>query len=189
MIERMVIMNFLQDWGIHPEIIEEVDHLCEDVLLKAGYTPKDIYEWRIIVRSDTVIVNEDITPSIIKGYFEETAKMLKEKGYKVNYCIDGDGNSSYITLNSSFVVSRSSLIVGYTLPTVEQLVAYEKYKNQWIKDHISDTEMTATEATYENNEEAEEMTFEEYLDEYGFSNGECYNTFEEFLHNRYTVIQ
>jgi 5'(3')-deoxyribonucleotidase len=63
---------------------------------------------------------------------------------------------------------------------------YEEYKAEWIQDHISDETMTATEAAYENNEETKGMTFDEYVEEYGFADGSCYASYDEFFENEYT---
>lgn len=67
--------------------------------------------------------------------------------------------------------------------------AYEEYKKEWIADHIDDVTMTATEATYENCEEAKEMTFDQYVQEYGFEDGSVYASYSEFLHNEYEEAQ
>lgn len=71
--------------------------------------------------------------------------------------------------------------------------AYEIFKRCWINQHIDDITMTQTEALYENDEsnknfhECEDtidgMSFDEYVEEYGFANGEIYPCYEEFLDN------
>ena len=71
---------------------------------------------------------------------------------------------------------------------LEQL--YEEYKKDWITEHIDDITMTATMALYENTEEAQNMTFNEYVEEYGFDGGQIYSSFEEFIEedlNEYTT--
>ena len=67
--------------------------------------------------------------------------------------------------------------------------AYEEYKKEWIADHIDDVTMTATEAAYENCEEAKEMTFDQYVQEYGFEDGSVYASYSEFIHNEYEEAQ
>ena len=64
-----------------------------------------------------------------------------------------------------------------------EIKAYEEYQKRWIKDHISETEYTATFAAYENTEEAKDMSFKEYVEEYGFANGELYASYDEFCDN------
>lgn len=71
--------------------------------------------------------------------------------------------------------------------------AYEIFKRCWINQHIDDITMTQTEALYENDEsnknlhECEDstknMSFDEYVEEYGFANGEIYPCYAEFLNN------
>lgn len=73
--------------------------------------------------------------------------------------------------------------------------AYEIFKHCWIKQHIDDITMTQTEALYENDEsnnnlhECEDttknMSFDEYVEKYGFANGEIYPCYEEFLDNNF----
>lgn len=71
--------------------------------------------------------------------------------------------------------------------------AYEIFKYCWINQHIDNVTMTQTEALYENDESnnnlhecedaTEKMSFEEYIEKYGFANGEIYPCYEEFLNN------
>ncbi len=63
---------------------------------------------------------------------------------------------------------------------------YEVFKEEWIADHIDDVTMTATEALYENSEESIGLTFEQYVQEYGFEGGSAPPSFAEFLENDYT---
>ena len=65
----------------------------------------------------------------------------------------------------------------------DEQMLYVAYKQQWIAEHISDEVMTATEASYENNENAKDMTLHEYVENYGFADGSCYADFEEFRDN------
>ena len=67
---------------------------------------------------------------------------------------------------------------------------YNQYKEDWMKEHIDDVTMTATMALYENTEEAQNMTFDEYVEKYGFDGGQIYSSFEEFVNedlNQYTT--
>ena len=71
--------------------------------------------------------------------------------------------------------------------------AYEIFKRCWINQHIDDITMTQTEALYEYDEsnknlhECEDttdgMSFDEYVEKYGFANGKIYPCYEEFLDN------
>lgn len=70
--------------------------------------------------------------------------------------------------------------------------AYEKYKAQWIKDHISAERQAETERRWkeylENDFEpdipGETCSFEDYIEEFGYS-GEIYACFNEFVENDY----
>lgn len=66
---------------------------------------------------------------------------------------------------------------------------YEYYKEKWVKDHIDDVTMTATQAQYENSEEAFGLTFNEYVQQYGFDDGSCYASFAEFRDNEYKAYE
>lgn len=68
----------------------------------------------------------------------------------------------------------------YTEDMTLEEIAYESYKKVWVMEHISPTEWTATIAEYENSEETEEMSFREYIEEYGFADGSCYSLYDEF---------
>lgn len=59
---------------------------------------------------------------------------------------------------------------------------YEIYKARWVKDNISDEVMAETRAAYANSEESKEITFGEYVDKHGFTNGSCYIDRKEFFH-------
>lgn len=70
--------------------------------------------------------------------------------------------------------------------TSADAMMYEVFKEEWIADHIDDVTMTATEALYENSEESIGLTFEQYVQEYGFEGGSAPPSFAEFLENDYT---
>lgn len=62
--------------------------------------------------------------------------------------------------------------------------AYEAYKKKWIREHIDNDIMEMTMANYDNrDEDDDDMTFDEYVEEYGFANGMCYVCFDEFVNN------
>lgn len=71
--------------------------------------------------------------------------------------------------------------------------AYEMFKHSWVLQHIDNITMTQTEALYENDEDnnnlhecedtTDGMSFDEYVEKYGFANGEIYPCYEEFLDN------
>lgn len=70
--------------------------------------------------------------------------------------------------------------------------AYEKYKAQWVKDHISAERQAETERRWkeylENDFEpdipGETCSFEDYIEEFGYGS-EIYACFNEFVENDY----
>lgn len=177
-------MDFLQTWGIYADAIEDKIRLCEDALLKAGYSPTEVDEWYDNVRHNISIDNEYITASIIEGYFKETAKMLREKGHFVDYSVRSNGESSYFIINGVYFDK------GYKFPAynmTEMLREYEKDKEKRIEEHISDEVMEETKAIYESNEELQKwMPFDNYVEEYGFSNGESFVSFFQYLNDKFS---
>lgn len=59
------------------------------------------------------------------------------------------------------------------------ILSYIEYKKEWLDSHCSELDMANAEALYENSEETADMTFEEYIEEYGI-NGMIYSSYEEF---------
>lgn len=61
--------------------------------------------------------------------------------------------------------------------------AYEDYKKAWVDDHIGENVKRRTKQAYQDYIKYFNVTFEEYIDEYGYINGECYVCFDEFCNN------
>lgn len=59
------------------------------------------------------------------------------------------------------------------------ILSYIEYKKEWLDSHCSELDMANAEALYEKSEETADMTFEEYIEEYGI-NGMIYSSYEEF---------
>ena len=64
---------------------------------------------------------------------------------------------------------------------------YEKYKEDWVKEHISENRLLKTKGLYkeylqEFDEGDEKPSFEDYIEENGYE-GECYVCFDEFCEN------
>ena len=72
---------------------------------------------------------------------------------------------------------------------VPALATYETYKKEWVAEHIDDQTMANTEALYENDENAVNLTFDEYVQEYGFADGSCYVSYDEFCNNEYKIYE
>ena len=61
---------------------------------------------------------------------------------------------------------------------------YERYKKSWIEDNVDNGLLTSTEALYENCDEiGSNTTFEQYVEQFGYADGSCYYSFDEYLVN------
>lgn len=61
---------------------------------------------------------------------------------------------------------------------------YEQYKKDWIEAHGSAELMEEAERNYERRDpEDADMSLDEYIEEYGFPNGESWVCYDEFLQN------
>lgn len=134
-----------------------------------------------------VVEDKEIAATIVEalGLVELGMIAFNEYGGQAHYAMSYD---AYAVDKADLVPQLSDLGIHIDPQRLEELneeVAYQKYKEEWIKEHISDTEMVATQAAYENDEESEFMTFEEYVEEYGFANGMIYASFDEFLDEEY----
>ena len=128
------------------------------------------------------LCGEDGKPLQFADEKEAKAFLLNKCGY-TEQSIEDEG---IIFKNTNLLdVVYSQEDIAQFDETAKQLEAYKKYKEEWIKTNVSETDMIATEAAYENDEEAKDMTFEEYVEEHGFANDMIYYSFEEFLENEY----
>ena len=59
---------------------------------------------------------------------------------------------------------------------------YKKYQAQWIKEHISPERFFNTYMNYLNDKDNLNMTFDDFIFEYGFE-GELYPCYDEWLDN------
>ena len=128
------------------------------------------------------ICGEDEKPLQFADEKEAKAFLLNKCGY-TEQSIEDEGIIFKTTSLLDVVYSQED--IAQFDETAKQLEAYKKYKEEWIKTNVSETDMIATEAAYENDEEAKDMTFEEYVEEHGFANDMIYYSFEEFLENEY----
>ena len=71
------------------------------------------------------------------------------------------------------------------LESKEKIKAYHQYKIDWIKQHISESVQEQTYELYVEEKENSDLSFTDYVEEYGFSNGEIYACFDEFCNNEY----
>lgn len=134
-----------------------------------------------------VVEDKEIAVAIVDalGLVELGMIAFNEYGGQAHYAMSYD---AYAVDKADLVPQLSALGIHIDPQRLEELneeIAYQKYKEEWIKEHISDTEMAATQAAYENDEESKFMTFEEYVEEYGFANGMIYASFDEFLDEEY----
>ena len=82
--------------GIYPDVTNDVVERCEDALSKAGYTLCEIDDWHENVSDSMVLDNNNITNSILQEYLDQTAEMLRAKGYEADYFVNGGDTHLYI---------------------------------------------------------------------------------------------
>jgi hypothetical protein len=137
------------------------------------YTKEDVNELRNAVKQDDLSIKDMMNEMEKQGVPNWAGNAALEFGRK----------------NDLRVVYFSDFFEKSPYADATKFNAYEEYKKEWIADHIDDVTMTATEAAYENCEEAKEMTFDQYVQEYGFEDGSVYASYSEFLHNEYEEAQ
>lgn len=99
------------------------------------------------------------------------------------------------TLLNEHINEKENDIMEHDNATVEPaefdegyaLEKYEDYKYRWTKAHISNEVMASTQSAYKNDPYAEGMTFREYVEEFGYTDGSCYASFEEFVQNEFPI--
>lgn len=64
-------------------------------------------------------------------------------------------------------------------------ISYELYKRNWVREHISQREELDSYINYAINHNTEGISFEECIEEYGYTNSMSYCCFEEFLDCEY----
>lgn len=141
---------------------------------------------------ETMLKDTDITLTV-------TADINERGQVEMYITVEDDTKQGYPSATVELSAEESQSLVedaervieaqGSSLKTLFAEEQYEQFKDEWVKDHIDDVTMTATEAAYENAEEAADMTFEEYVEAYGYENGEIYPSFEEFYDNELPLIQ
>ena len=70
--------------------------------------------------------------------------------------------------------------------TSADVMMYESFKEEWIADHIDEATMEATKQEYLSGDEMMGLPFDQYVEEFGFSDGSAFPSIEEFLNNDYT---
>ena len=65
---------------------------------------------------------------------------------------------------------------------------YELYKQDWIHEHLSNQQVKDTIVDYFEGlvDSSEDFTFQDYIEEYGYTNGEVYSCYDEFMDNEYS---
>ena len=67
---------------------------------------------------------------------------------------------------------------------------YELYKQEWIHSHLSNQQIKDSIVDYfELVDSSEEFTFQDYVEEYGFTSGKVYACYDEFMDNEYCNIE
>lgn len=64
---------------------------------------------------------------------------------------------------------------------------YELYKQDWIHEHLSNQQIKDTIVDYFEGlvDSSEDFMFQDYIEEYGYINGEVYSCYDEFMDNEY----
>lgn len=129
---------------------------------------------------------EDVyTEDFTKKYTLDSKEIYKAVNGEADYDSGSDELESKATTDSEKKLGNDelSLVENYTedMDCVE--LAYEVYKKCWILENISANDFNTTFCQYENSNAPEDMTFREYIEEYGFTNGECYASLNEFTYN------
>lgn len=180
------------------ENIEKALILCEEIADELKSSHPEVYRNIAELNEEeglTLKVLGTIAEYDVNKYLEECRELCEEnseeevlKNAHFNYTVDEAG----LNLSISYGDDTSEIKRGYDIGDFlsdeisclqgieDEKEAYEDYKEEWIADHIDSVTMTATEALYENTDEAKDMTFEEYVEEYGFADGSCYASFEEY---------
>ena len=74
---------------------------------------------------------------------------------------------------------------------MELVKSYELYKEEWIRDHVSEDELEEPRTEYERSDGKYNISFGEYImrygEEYGFKDG-CYVCMNEFRDNEYQEV-
>lgn len=184
----------------HQNKFAEIDFTKQEAIL--AETKNDL-EIEKIVENVAEKVENIITEIVSKNMQNEIhAESLKEKYADTNIadiCEELAKHDETKQLTSWFGdyalyepalgVKKEELLEAYDsiMETKENL--YETFKKEWIDEHIDDITMTDTQSLYENIEESKNMTFNEYVEEYGFSDGSVYPSFEEFCDNEFPVYE
>lgn len=139
-------------------------------IIEQGFAPDSQYDAVASANAETLFLS-----------VKNAAVMIEEAVEKLNEMQKGETRMSKIGYTELNCLSNEI----EDMELVE--AAYEIYKKVWTMEHISQKEFAATFANYENNEEAKNMSFSEYIEEYGFSSGECYASLFEFEENEGSV--
>ena len=88
----------INQFGLYPDVIEDVMKRCENALYEAGFGDRaisDMYEETTEMLNDCADFN-NLTNSIIESLFATTTAQLKEKGIETNYYVNCDDSHLYI---------------------------------------------------------------------------------------------
>lgn len=118
-----------------------------------------------------------VVPLALKTITDDDYRYLAETFVEDHDCNVAD-NDQWDDIIDDFVYCEKV----YARPDSEVMKLYEGYKEKWIKDHVDDKYMALAKAQYENrDEDDEDMTFDEYIEEYGFPGGAVYACLDEFI--------
>lgn len=185
----------------HQNKFAEIDFTRHEAMLENARNNLDIDE-------NALMNNAYAIAKSVEGVAEKVTELLNELGEKdkfkaleekysnidiLDMCEELAQNESTSHLTSWFGdyamyepavgVTKEEILEAYDGLMENREALYETYKKDWVQEHVDDITMTDTQSLYENSEEATEMTFNEYVEEYGFSDGSMYASFDEFCMN------
>lgn len=129
---------------------------------------------------------EDVyTEDYTKKYTLDSKEIYKAVNGDADYNTGSDESESKATTDNENKLGNDelSLVENYTENMDSVELAYEVYKKCWILENISANDFNTTFCQYENADVPEDTTFREYIETYGFTNGECYADLDEFTYN------
>lgn len=195
----------------HQDKFAEIDFTRHEAMLESAKNNLDIDENALMnnayaIAKSVESVAEKIT-EILDGLYEKGMQKENTDGLLSKYsevgildmCEELAKNDSTSHLVSWFGdcavyepamgVTGDEILKAYDNLMENRAALYETYKKEWVQEHIDDITMTDTQSLYENSEDAMEMTFNEYVEEYGFSDGSCYAGYDEFCANELATYE
>ena len=154
------------------------DQTFKELVARTNLLQDESKSWQEIWQE--ILDGDDYIDMYVNAYSDHIDAFLyyKDKEYSV-----------FLTAEEKQRLIEAMKKAGMDIQEDLQLEAYRAYKDSWIEEYISNEVMKQTRAIWENNEELQEMMpFENYIEEYGFSNGKKYASYKDFLDNKFQNV-